>query len=113
MISQFHRIKEIKETIAENNNSLCIIVDWSENANLFQARQEKRSYYQNFQVSMNAIVAYQPCGVSSHGAISDAKSHKAPAVWASSEKVLKSLNLEQLKYLYVISNSPTSQCHNK
>ena len=62
---------------------------------------------------MNAIVAYQPCGVSSHGAISNAKSHKAPAVWASLEKVLKSLNLEQLKYLYVISDSPTSQCHNK
>ena len=62
---------------------------------------------------MNAIVAYQPCGVSSHGAISDAKSHKAPAVWASLKKVLKSLNLEQLKYLHVISDSPTSQCHNK
>ena len=29
MISQFRRIKEIKEIIAENNNSLCIRVDWS------------------------------------------------------------------------------------
>ena len=28
MISQFCRIKEIKEIIAENNNSLCIRVDW-------------------------------------------------------------------------------------
>ena len=28
-ISQFHRIKEIKEIIAENNNSLCIRVNWS------------------------------------------------------------------------------------
>ena len=48
-ISQFHRIKEIKEIIAENNNSLCIRVNWSKNANLFQARQEKGSYYHNIQ----------------------------------------------------------------
>ena len=113
MISQFRRIKEIKEIIAENNNSLCIRVDWSENANLFQARQEKGSYYHNIQVSVNAIVAYQLSGVYSHGAISDAKSHKALAIWASLEKVLKSFDLEQLKYLYVISDSPTSQYCNK
>ena len=98
MISQFHRIREIKEIIAENNNSLCIR-DWSENANLFQARQEKGSYYHNIQDSVNAIVAHQSSGVSSHGTISDAKSHKAPIVWASLEKILKSFNLEQLKYL--------------
>ena len=107
MISQFCRIKEIKEIIAENN-SLCIRVDWFENANLFQARQEKGSYYHNIQVSVNAIVAYQSSGASCHGTISDAKSHKAPAVWASLEKVLISFNLEQLKYLNVISDSPTS-----
>ena len=107
-ISQFHRIKEIKEIIAENNNSLCIRVNWSKNANLFQARQEKGSYYHNIQVSVNAIVAYQSSGASCHGTISDAKSHKAPAVWASLEKVLISFNLEQLKYLNVISDSPTS-----
>ena len=35
MISQFCRIKEIKEIITENNNNLCIRVDWSENVNLF------------------------------------------------------------------------------
>ena len=112
MISQFCRIKEIKEIIAENN-SLCIRVDWFENANLFQARQEKGSYYHNIQVSVNAIVAYQSSGASCHSTISDAKSHKAPAVWASLEKVLISFNLEQLKYLNVISDSPTSQYYNK
>ena len=41
MILQFPRIQEIKEIIAENN-SLCIRVAWFENANLFQARQEKK-----------------------------------------------------------------------
>ena len=113
MISQLHRIKGIKEIIAENNNSLFITVDWSESANLFQARQEKGSYYHNIPVSVDTIIAYQSIGVSSHGTIPDAKSSKVPAVWASLEKVLKSFNLEQLKYLYVISDSPTSQYHNK
>ena len=78
-----------------------------------RTRKEKGSYYHNIQVSVNAIVAYQLSGVSSHGTISDAKSHKAPAVWASLEKVLQSFNLEQLKYLYVILDSPTSQYRNK
>ena len=113
MISQFYKIKQIKEIIAENNNSLCIRVDCSENDNLFQARQEKGSYCHNSQVSFNAIVAYQSSGVSLHDTISGAKSHKAPAVWASLEKVLESFNLEQLKYLYVILDSPTSHYHNK
>ena len=87
MISQFRRIKEIKEIIAENNNSLCIRVYWSENGNLFQARQEKGSYYHNIQVSVNATVAYQSSGVSSNGTISDA-SFGHLSVWASLEKVL-------------------------
>ena len=113
MISQFRRIKEIKEIIAKNNNGLCIRVDWSENANLFQARQEKGSYYHSIQISVNAIVAYQSSSVSYHGTISDAKSHKALAVWASLEKVFESFNLEQLKYLYLISDSTISQYHNK
>ena len=80
---------------------------------MFQVRHEKGSYYHNIQVTVNDIVAYQPSGVSFHGTISDAKSHKALAVWVSSEKVLTSLNLEQLKYLCVILDSPTSQYWNK
>ena len=80
---------------------------------MFQVRHEKGSYYHNIQVSVNDIIAYQSSGVSIHGAISDAKSHKALAVWVSSEKVLESLNLEQLKYLCVILDSPTSQYWNK
>ena len=58
IISQLHRIKGIKEIIAENNNSLFITVDWSESANLFQARQEKGSYYHNIPVSVDTIIAY-------------------------------------------------------
>ena len=86
-ISQFHRIKEIKEIIAENNNSLCIRVNWSKNA--IPSKTRKRKLLSQYPISVNAIVAYQSSGVSSHGTISDAKSHKALAVWTSLEKVLQ------------------------
>ena len=51
--------------------------------------------------------------VSSHCTISDAKSHKAPAVWTLLEKILGSFDLDRLRDLYVITDSPTSQYRNK
>ena len=47
--------------------------------------------------------------VSSHCKISDAKSHKGPAVWASLEKILGSFDLDRLQVLYIITDSLTSQ----
>ena len=32
--------------------------DWSENSNIFQTRQEKGAYYQNFQGSVHPMVIY-------------------------------------------------------
>ena len=79
MISQYWWIMEIKNIVSDNSQkSLCIRVDWSQNGNLFQARQEKEAYYHELQVSINAAVAYMSTNVSSHCTISDAKSHEAP-----------------------------------
>ena len=114
MISQYRRIKEIKLIVCdEKNKSMCIRVDWSENANLFQTRQEKGSYYHNIYLSVNAVVSYQGECISSHGTLSDATSHHAPAVWASLEKILEPFNLQQLSHLYIISDSPVNQYRNK
>ena len=114
MISQYWRIKEIKKIVSDDSQqSLCIRVDWSQNGNLFQARQEKGGYYHELRVSINAVVAYTSNNVSFHCTISDAKSHKAPAMWASLEKILGSFDLDRLQVLYIITDSPTSQYHNK
>ena len=114
MISQYRWIKEIKKIISgDSQKSLCIRVDWSQNRNLFQARQEKGAYYHELQVTINGVVAYMSTNVSSHCTISDAKSHKAPAVWTLLEKILGSFDLDRLQDLYVITDSPTSQYRNK
>ena len=114
MISQYQRIKEIKKIVSDDSQkSLCIRVDWSQNGNLFQARQEKRAYYHELQVLINAVVAYMSTNVSSYCIISDAKSHKAPAVCASLEKIFGSFDLDRLQVLYNITDSPTNQCRSK
>ena len=117
MISQYQQIKEIKKIVSDDSQkTLCIHVNWSQNGNLFQARQEKGAYYHELhelQVSINTVVAYMSTNVSSHCTISDAKSHKAPAVWASLEKILGSFDLDRLQVLYIITDSPTSQYCNK
>ena len=105
---------EIKKIVSDNSQkSLCIRVDWSQNGNLFQARQEKGAYYHELQVSINAAVAYMSTNISSHCTIFDAKSHKAPAVWGSLEKILGSFDLDRLQVLYIFTDSPTSQYYNK
>ena len=114
MISQYWRIKEIKKIVSDDSQkSLCIRVDWSQNGNLFQATQEKGAYYHELQVSINAVVAYMSTNVSSHRTIPDSKSHKAPAVWASLEKILGSFDLDRLQVLYIITDSLTRQYRNK
>ena len=110
MISQYRRIKENKKIVSDDSQkSLSICVYWSENVKLLQARQGKGAHYHELQVSINAVVAYMSTNVSSHCTISDAKSHKAPAVWASLEKILGSFDVDKLQVLYVITDSPTSQ----
>ena len=114
MISQYRRREEIKKIVSDDSQqSLCIHVDWSQNGNLFQARQEKGGYYHELQVSINAAVAYTSNNVSFHCTISEPKSHKAPAVWASLQKILGSFDRDRLQVLYIITDSPTSQYHNK
>ena len=114
MISQYRWIKEIKKIVSgDSQKSLSIHVDWSQNGNLFQARQEKGTYYHELQVSINAVVACMSTDVSPHCTIFDTKSHKAPAVWTLLEKTLGSFDLDRLQVFYIITDSTTSQYRNK
>ena len=109
MISQYWRIKGIKKIVSDDSQkSLCIRVDWSQKENLFQVRQEKGAYYHELQVLINDVVAYMSTNVSYHCTISDAKSHKSPAVGALLEKILGSFDLDRMQVLYIITDSPTS-----
>ena len=77
-ISQFRRIKEIRYFLDDpSNKAAAIRMDWSENAKLFQCRQEKSAYYFDIQVSVNTAVVYQSQGnVRCVGSFSDETDHK-------------------------------------
>ena len=109
-ISQYRRIREIRQIVADPvNDAAAIRIDWSENATLFQTRQEKSDYYHTTQVSINTVVSYQSTGVQSHATISDYTSHRAAATWTSLKSILLNLHCSRL---YIISDSPTSQYRN-
>ena len=87
--------------------------DWSENVDLYQTIQEKSQYYTTVSASVNTVVLYEHDKVTSLGIISDIKSHKADATWASLTSMFGTVNFTNCKTLYIISDSPTSQYRNK
>ena len=67
---------------------------WSENATLFQCRQEKSAYYHDIQASINTTVIYTADGTKCAGSISDVKDHTKPAVWASFNSIMKAVEIQ-------------------
>ena len=117
-ISQFCHIKKVCHIVNDPSMKATIVLrmDWSENAELFQCRQEKSNYYFDIQVPVNTAVVYQ-CNdsVQCVGSLSDNTDHKNAAVWPSSKTMLSkiNLNMEEIEQLFIITDSPTSQYHNK
>ena len=112
--SQYRRIREVKIIVTDpNNKGQFFRVDWSENVNLFQTRQEKSEFYNTTSASVNAAVAYSPDGVKGLGTISDVKSHTAPSTWASLSEIFKFVDLTNTETLYIASDSTPSQYRNK
>ena len=114
-ISQFRRIKEVKNFVQNpENQSACLRIDWSENATLFQTRQEKGAYYHDIQISIHTIVGYFANSETiSYGALSDTTSHKAPTVSASMKPLIEKVAGKGVKKLFIVSDSPSSQYRNK
>ena len=105
---------EMKEIVADPaKKSKLLRIDWSENVELFQTRQEKSHYYTIISASINTGVLYEHDRVISLGTISDVKSHMAAATMAYVAEMLKSSDLSDTETLYVISDNPTSQYRNR
>lgn len=79
MVSQYRRIKKMKEVIASSENKAKFIqIDWSENVALHETRLEKSQYlYIPITRSVNTTILYEQSKTTSHGTISDGKSHGA------------------------------------
>jgi hypothetical protein len=113
-IAQFRRIKEIRKIVDDPDmRAAAIRMDWSENAKLFQTRQEKSSYYHDIQVSVNTVLSvHQPNqSVTCVGTLSDETNHRYAAVWTSLISIFAKigLELENLEELFIITDSPSRQ----
>ena len=113
MISQFRCMKEVKNEIKNKNDVIGMRIGLSENSNIFQTKQDKGTYYQNFQGSFHPMVIFTKDSSYSVGTISDCTDHNAFAVWIGLEKVLSTIISEKTNRVVIISASPTCQYRNK
>ena len=112
--SQYRRIAELKEHVKQSENqSKLLRIDWSENVDLYQTRQEKSQYYTTISAVINTAVLYDTSDkVQCFATISDVKSHKADATWASLTAIFKHTDFSNCHHLYISSDSPSSQYRN-
>ena len=112
--SQYRRIAELKEHVKQSENqSKLLRIDWSENVDLYQTRQEKSQYYTTISAVINTAVLYDTSDkVQCFATISDVKSHKADATWASLTAIFKHIDFSNCHHLYISSDSPSSQYRN-
>ena len=110
--AQFKAFKEARED-AMNSTVATIQIDWSENAKMTQAREEKKAYCEDCQVSVHTMHQWTSEGNQSVASLSDHTSHQAAAVMVSVKPVLESLIKNGKVKINIVSDSPTSQYRNK
>ena len=111
--AQFKAFKEAREDTMNNSTVATIQIDWSENAKMTQAREEKKAYYEDCQVSVHAMHQWTSEGNQSVASLSDHTSDQAAAVIVSVKPVLESLVKNGKVKINIVSDSPTSQYRNK
>ena len=82
-----------------------IPIDWSENVELRQTRQEKLQYYTTVSASVNTAVLYDGSNIHSFGTVCP--------TWASLSKILRNIDFTDTDHLFIVSDSPLSQYRNR
>ncbi|CAM4988858.1 unnamed protein product, partial [Rotaria socialis] len=114
MPEQFRAAKAAKEQAKENTQVATIQIDWSENYNLKQAREEKGAYYYEQHISIQSGFVWLNKNAFSFASISDDTCHMAEAAWAAIQDLLKDLiDKNNINIINFISDSPVSQYRNK
>ena len=85
---------ELKEYVQQpENQSKLLKIDWLENVDLYQMRQEKSQYYTTISATINSAVLHDADDkVQSFATTSDVKSRKADATWASLTKIIQQID---------------------
>ncbi|CAF3451066.1 unnamed protein product [Rotaria socialis] len=113
MPEQFRAAKAAKEQAKENTQVAKIQLDWSENYNLKQAREEKGAYYYEQHIFIQSGFVWSKNNSFSFGSISDDICRMAEVAWAAIEDLLNELIEKNNININFISDSPVSQYRNK
>ncbi|CAF1445113.1 unnamed protein product [Adineta ricciae] len=113
---QFRAAKEVRQIAMEQEDTITIHLDWSENFKLKQARREKASYYYEHHISILSGYVWKKNDCFSFGSISDDTNHMFEATWAALQPLLDLFKNDvntKITNLIFISDSPVSQYRNK
>ena len=93
---QFKAFKSAREaTCHATYKTVTLPLDWSENAKLTQTREEKSAYYHKDGISLHPVYIWTNKEKFFVTSISDNKSNKTAAVFASLEPVLGKISFQQ------------------
>ena len=101
-----------RKNIMNNSTVATIQIDWLENVKMTPAREEKKAYYEDCQVSMHAMHQWTSEGNQSVASLSDHTSHQAAAVMVGLKPVLESLVKNGKVKINIVGDSPTAQSRN-
>ena len=110
---QYLTFKLAREEAVSKPNVVTMQWDWSEKARIRQSREEKPAYYHQDQISIHPMYIRSHERKYSQAALSDCTDHKAGTVFTSMEPALNDFVKEGKNMVNIISDSPTSQYHNK
>jgi hypothetical protein len=130
--AQYRAAKQARSDAIENNAIVCLQIDWSENYNLGQTKEEKSAkippllllekldlilpgaFFYEQHVSIHPGYAWSKVNCWSFASLSDSTCHMAEAGWASFKELFDDLiDGKKMKKITLISDSPVSQYRNK
>ena len=85
---QYRAFKTKRMEAEKSSDTVNFQIDWSKNASIRQAQEEKPAYYHTDQIYIHCIHSWSSEGQKLFAAISDHTDHKASAVFASLEPIL-------------------------
>ena len=110
---QFKAYKGATEDATSKPTVATLYMDWSENAKMWQAREEKSAYYDECQIPVHAIYGWMTDGCQSYAALSDYTDHKTAAVMTSILPVLKNFAKGGKTTINIVIDSPMLQYRNR
>jgi hypothetical protein len=116
---QYQAFKHMKESLLENNDHVCLQMDFAENYNIKEMEEIQSAYWNQESVTLHPVVMYfQKDGSLMHRSmvvVSEVLNHNSSMVQSIIKKVIPWVkeNSPNVNFIHYWTDSPTSQYRNK